>query len=133
MDRCFLGISFYYVGSHRSKCLLNYKLIEDDFCSSGELGLCGFALNELEPLEAQARGFSHGHRKVYGFPEAIGPELLRQFKDLRARKPETSAGVAKPAHPHLPRSKSFSLKAVELLSNALALCSMRQPHSLQRK
>ena len=53
-------------------------------------------MDEQEPLEAQARGFQHGHRKVYGVPEALGPEMLRQFQVLSAAKPETSAGVAKP-------------------------------------
>ena len=45
------------------------------FCSSGELGLWGFALNKQKPLQAQAHS----------------------FQDLTAAKPETSAGVAKPS------------------------------------
>ena len=90
VDRYLLSIGFSYVGSHRSECLLNYKFIEDDFCSSGELGLAGFALDEQEPLEAQARGFTHGHRKVYGVPEAMGPEILRQFQVLSAAKASSS-------------------------------------------
>ena len=60
--------------------MINFNAIEDDYCSSAELGLAGFAVDELEPCEAQARGFTHGHRKVYGVPEPAGPEVLQQFK-----------------------------------------------------
>ena len=91
VDRYFLGIGFYYVGSHRGSRIVNHKLVEDDFCSSGESGLAGFAVDEEEPLEAQARGFTHGHRKVYGVPEAMGPEMLRQFRAVSVAKPVTSA------------------------------------------
>ena len=76
-----LGIGRYSVGSHRNSQVINFHYIEDDYCSSAELGLAGFAVNELEPCEAQARGFTHGHRKVYGVPEPAGPELLQQFKN----------------------------------------------------
>ena len=41
---------------------------EDDYASNGELGLTNFATTLLSPLEAQGRGFSHGHKKVMGVP-----------------------------------------------------------------
>ena len=88
VDRHLLGIGLYYVGNHRSSRLINYELLEDDCCSSGDYGLAGFAVDEEEPLEAQARGFTHGHRKVYGIPEALGPEVLQQFRALSAAQPE---------------------------------------------
>ena len=68
VDRYLLAISHYYVGSHHDARLINYKAFEGDYCSSGELGLAGFATNEMEACEAQARGFTHGHRKVDGVP-----------------------------------------------------------------
>ena len=89
VDRYLLRIRHSYIGSHRGPCRINCKAVEDDYCSSGELGLAGFAINEEEPCEAQARGFTHGHRKVYGIPEPMGPEMVRQFQAISAAKPET--------------------------------------------
>ena len=88
-----LGIGRYSVGSHRNSQVINFQYIEDDYCSSAELGLAGFAVNELEPCEAQARGFTHGHRKVYGVPEPAGPEVLQQFRAIcnDAGAPATSS------------------------------------------
>ena len=94
VDRYLLAIGHYYVGSHRNARGINYTAIEDDYCSSGELGLAGFAINEEEPCEAQARGFTHGHRKVYGIPEPMGPEMLRQFQVISAGKPDTETGAS---------------------------------------
>ena len=91
VDRYLLAIGHFYVGTHRSACLIQYDAIEDDFCSSGELGLAGFATNEEEPCEAQARGFTHGHRKAYGIPEPMGPEMLRQFELVSAAKPDAES------------------------------------------
>ena len=89
VDRYLLAIKYSYVGTHRDGRIINDKAIEDDYSSSGELGLAGFAVDEEEPCEAQARGFTHGHRKVYGIPEPIGPEMLREFQASSAAKPET--------------------------------------------
>ena len=89
VDRYLLAIGNSNVGSH-SRQIQKHIIVEDDFCSSGEPGLAGFALNEMEPFEAQARGFTHGHRKVYGVPEPLGPEMLRQFHDFSAGKPESN-------------------------------------------
>ena len=52
--------------------------------------LAGLAQNEEESFEAQARGFTHGHRKAYGVPEALGPEMPRQFQTFSGEKPEFS-------------------------------------------
>ena len=101
VDRYLLAIGHYYVGSHRNSQVINYKTIEDDACSSGELGLAGFATNEEEPCEAQARGFTHGHRKVYGIPEPMGPEMLREFQAISAAKPEERQASAT-TRTHLP-------------------------------
>ena len=37
---------------------------EDDFASTGEIGIAHFVRAILKPLEAQGRGFSHSHEKV---------------------------------------------------------------------
>ena len=89
VDRYFLGIGHYYVGPHCNARVINYRATEDDYCSSGELAAAGFAVDEMEPFEAQARGFTHGHRKVYGVPEPMGPEMLSMFQETSAAKPLT--------------------------------------------
>ena len=96
-----LGIGRYSVGSHRNSQVINFHYIEDDYCSSAELGLAGFAVNELEPCEAQARGFTRGHRKVYGVPEPAGPELLQQFKNAIQVKTQSTKAAAKEARQRL--------------------------------
>ena len=42
-----------------------------------------------EPCEAQARGFTHGHRKAYEIIEPMGLEMVRRFQAISAAKPET--------------------------------------------
>ena len=50
----------------------------------GGPGLTGFAENDMERFEAQARGFIHEHRQVQGVPEALDPEMLRQSQAFSA-------------------------------------------------
>ena len=54
---------------------------EDDYASNGEPGLANFATAMLEPLEAQGRGFEHGHKKVMGVPATRASALLRLFAE----------------------------------------------------
>ena len=54
---------------------------EDDPASNGEPGLGNFASGMLEPLEAQGRGFGHGHKKVVGVPRASEEKLRRMFAE----------------------------------------------------
>ena len=104
VDRYLLGVGHYYVGRRRESRLVDFQHIEDDLCSAAELGLAGFAIDELEPLEAQARGFMHGHRKVYGIPEAMGPAVLQDFRTFSAPKPDdASRGQADAAAPNMLR------------------------------
>ena len=44
---------------------------EDDCASSGFVGLAGFATALFKCLEAQARGFCHGHGKVHSIPTSM--------------------------------------------------------------
>ena len=52
---------------------------EDDYASNGEPGLANFATSVLSPLEAQGRGFSHGHKKVMGVPRTAEAKLRHMF------------------------------------------------------
>ena len=53
---------------------------EDDYASNGEPGLANFATALLSPLEAQGRGFSHGHTKVMGVPHTAEGKLRHMFE-----------------------------------------------------
>lgn len=54
-------------------------MYEDDIASSGEPGLANFATSMIEPLEAQGRGFAHGHKKVTGLPSVSVRKLKEMF------------------------------------------------------
>lgn len=56
---------------------------EDDFASSGAIGLANYAISTLTPAEAQARGFSHGHDKKNGSPNGFD-EQMDAFHDVAA-------------------------------------------------
>jgi len=81
VDRYFLGIARCSTGKLYSARSIHDSHEEDDFASAGEPGFAGMAKDALEPLEAQGRGFAHGHRKVYGVPEQMTADVLRQFHD----------------------------------------------------
>ena len=53
---------------------------EDDLASTGEPGLANFAASLLQPLESQARGFTHGHKKVISVPRARAAHMREIFK-----------------------------------------------------
>ena len=53
---------------------------EDDYASNGEPGLANFATALFSPLEAQGRGFSHGHTKVMGVPHTAEAKLRHMFE-----------------------------------------------------
>ena len=57
---------------------------EDDYVSNGMPGLANFTTSLLEPLEAQGRGFSHGHKKVTGVPNCKAARI----KDLLQKTDE---------------------------------------------
>ena len=54
---------------------------EDDIASTGEPGLANFATSMIEPLEAQGRGFAHGHKKVTGLPAMQVNKLKQMFSN----------------------------------------------------
>jgi hypothetical protein len=74
--RFLLGIDTVAIGRHFTRPAL-WCDREDDYASSGDPGLAGFALSALEPLESQGRGFSHGHKKIIGVPSMSAAFLKR--------------------------------------------------------
>ena len=51
--------------------------IEDDYATTCEPGIANFVRSLLKPLEAQGRGFSHGHEKVHSVPAPRAARLRR--------------------------------------------------------
>ena len=74
VSRCLLGMRV-NIGRVLDGSRLSCE--EDDFASTAEPGLAGFAVASLAPLEAQGRGFSHAHRKVHAVPYYKAAELRR--------------------------------------------------------
>ena len=53
---------------------------EDDFATTGEIGISQFPRSALKPLEAQGRGFTHGHEKIISVPRTRAARLKHLFK-----------------------------------------------------
>ena len=52
---------------------------EDDFTSSGDFGISGFVRCLIKALEAQGRGFAHGHEKHHSEPKTKAIDLVVLF------------------------------------------------------
>ena len=52
---------------------------EDDFASNGQIGIAELPRSGLKPLEAQGRGFTHGHEKIISVPRTRAAQLKQLF------------------------------------------------------
>ena len=57
------------VGNFKIRSASGALLKEDDFASDGLRGLADFVASVFKCMEAQARGFAHGHGKVHSNPK----------------------------------------------------------------
>ena len=48
---------------------------EDGFASTGDVGIAGLARGLVKALEAQGRGFAHGHEKIHSEPQTKAIDL----------------------------------------------------------
>ena len=55
--------------------------MEDDFASSGDFGLAALVRSLATALEAQGRGFAHGHEKTHSEPTTSAIGLLSLLLD----------------------------------------------------
>ena len=81
VDIYFMGIDGSFIGTHHVKQLVRQSHREDPFPCTCIPGLGGFGIAELEPFESQARGFKHGHRKVYKIPATREHDVVRIFQE----------------------------------------------------
>ena len=55
----------------------NEPAVEDDFASSGDFGVSAFMRSLIKALEAQGRGFAHGHEKHHSEPRVKAIDLIQ--------------------------------------------------------
>ena len=53
--------------------------VEDDFASTGDLGVSGLVRLTIKALEAQGRGFAHGHEKHHSEPRVKAIDIIQLF------------------------------------------------------
>ena len=53
--------------------------VEDDFASSGDLGVSSLVRLTIKALEAQGRGFAHGHEKHHSEPRVKAIDIIQLF------------------------------------------------------
>ena len=73
-----------HIGNFHLASAAGYMDREDDLCSNGFCGLAAFAAALLKVIEAQQRGFAHGHGKVHGVPD--GSKELHDSLDSVVRE-----------------------------------------------
>ena len=61
---------------------------EDDLASTCEPGIYNFISELLKALEAQGRGYAHGHEKIASIIEAMGVDQLCALLDPSLSEPE---------------------------------------------
>ena len=61
---------------------VDWPEIEDDYATTGEPGIGNILRSLLKPIEAQGRGFSHGHQKSNSAPQLSAARLKDLFLSL---------------------------------------------------
>ena len=67
-----------------SKISNRFEVREDDFASNIQIGIAQFPRSALKPLEAQGRGFTHGHEKIISVPQTRAARLKQLFTNAAA-------------------------------------------------
>ena len=80
-DIYFMGMDDSYIGRHQVQQSFPHKYREDNLASTAIPSLGGYGVAELEPFEAQGRGFQHGHRKKYAIPKTREREIVDMFRN----------------------------------------------------
>ena len=75
--------------------------VEDDFASNGDFGVSAFIRALIEALEAQGRGFAHGHEKHHSEPRTKAIDIIQLFLGCRhAGAAEHGQDSSDPDHRH---------------------------------
>ena len=70
-----------HIGNFHLSSVAGYLDREDDLCSNGLCGLAAFAAALFKVIEAQLRGFAHGHGKIHSIPDG-SKELHRSLDNV---------------------------------------------------
>ena len=73
-----------FIGKTRYGIRDKQPVREDDFASSIQIGIAQFPRSALKPLEAQGRGFTHGHEKIISVPRTRAARLKQLFTKAAA-------------------------------------------------
>ena len=75
-----------FVGKHKYDPCSKWHdepAIEDDFASSGDFGVAALIRALIKALEAQGRGFAHGHEKHHSEPRTKAIDIIQLFLGCR--------------------------------------------------
>ena len=72
-----------WLGNFRLSSVNSFNDREDDFASNGLRGLADFVTALFKCIEAQARGFAHGHGKIHSIPDGV-TGLMQCLEDVTA-------------------------------------------------
>ena len=73
-----------FIGLRRYGIQKKQPTREDDFASNIQIGIAQFPRSALKPLEAQGRGFTHGHGKYISVPRTRAARLKLLFTKAAA-------------------------------------------------
>ena len=68
-----------FIGVRRYGIRDEQPVREDDFASTGQIGIAQLPRSALKPLECQGRGFTHGHEKIISVPRTRAARLKQLF------------------------------------------------------
>ena len=77
-----------FIGKKRYGDVITQPFREDDFATTGQVGIAQFPRSALKPLEAQGRGFTHGHEKIISVPRTRAARLKHLFTEAAATSTE---------------------------------------------
>ena len=73
-----------FIGKKRYGDVITQPFREDDFATTGQVGIAQFPRSALKPLEAQGRGFTPGHEKIISVPRTRAARLKHLFTEAAA-------------------------------------------------
>ena len=103
---------------------------EDCYASDGNPGIANLMTCMMEPLEAQGRGFSHGHKKVTGVPATRVAALKNMFA---AGDDELKQNMQRIRDESLRAAVTFQYVSATLLAKQLGAPSMPECFSKKQQ
>ena len=93
---------------------------EDDFATTGEIGIAHFPRSAMKPLEAQGRGFTHGHEKAISVPRTTAAKLKDRFTAAATEHRPLRSSISVPPSKAATLKELFTAHATEHRKDALS-------------